>query len=102
MKLLAFVMVLLAGCATSAPPPRETVEAAPLTRHQAHLKCYQQMQAARAGALLTTPDWHQYRMCMRGRGFEAAGSPDASQRAATESRVGHPQSVSPSNSLVLR
>jgi hypothetical protein len=87
MKLLAVVIVLLAGCASSAPSGQGTAEPAPLTRQQAHLKCYQQMQAARAGALLTTPDWHQYRICMRNRGFDAAGSPDASQMAAAGSRV---------------
>lgn len=65
-NLLIASALLLSACATppggdGAPPKAETAA-------EAHRICYQRMQAARAGALLMTPNWHQVRMCMQARG----------------------------------
>lgn len=60
--------LLLAACAT--PGDSATASKAPLTKQQAHVICYQQMQAARAGSMNVTPNRHQYVMCMKARGFD--------------------------------
>jgi len=59
--------LLLSACAAT-PPGRDAAPPKAETQAEAHRVCYQRMQAARAGALLTSPNWHQVRMCMQARG----------------------------------
>ena len=58
----------LAACAGT--QPAAPAKSSPDGYRQAHLTCYQQMWAAQAGMRGTTPNRHQYLMCLKARGYE--------------------------------
>lgn len=59
-------VLLLGGCATQ---PHPDVSGDPGYR-KSHLACYQQMMAAGGVGWGTTPNRHQYFMCMKARGYD--------------------------------
>jgi uncharacterized lipoprotein YbaY len=64
----ALSALALAACAGSQPAaPAKT---SPEGQRQAHLACTQQMWAAQAGMRGTTPNRHQYLMCMKAKGYD--------------------------------
>jgi hypothetical protein len=62
-------MLTLSGCATAVAERGEPP--APESEAEARRICWQRMQAARAGGMLTVPDRHQVRMCLKRKGYEA-------------------------------